>query len=242
MRSLRFVKQLDLKVGESTDLESLGRLLISLEYTRLEAVALKFEVEADYKQTLDYHDFPVYLPRTIRRMSLTSVALPLESIIKLDSWPNLIDMELNWCENVVSMLANFSSLKLVSFGFAVTQGPCNLEETESYAISSMLSRFQCLQHLRIAILWFGADSRLRYKAVGRMAKSIVCHSAHLKSLVYQENPIKDQPDKITNAITAAAKQCVNLEELAIWGVKPSAIVRVCKVRHLQPSTMLRVLD
>ena len=165
-------------------------------------------------------------------MSLNSVALPSESIIKLDSWPNLIGMELIWCENVAPMLANCSSPRLVSFVFTGFQGPWDLAETEAYAISSMLSRFQCLQHLKIVFSWAVADFRVRNKAVGRMAKYIVCHSAHLKCLVYQENPITSQPDKIANAITAAAKQCVNLEELAICEVKPSAIVRICKVRFI----------
>ena len=229
LRALKSVKQLSLKIGEATDSESLSQLLVSLEYTRLEAVDMQCDRDEDYTRVLDYHDFPIFLPRTIQRMSLTCVGLPLESTIELDYWPNLIHMEIRWCDNVAPALANYSWPKLVSFVYTGFQGMRRLEETDAYAINSMLSRFQCLQHLKIDFAWSAIDSRLRYKVVGRMAKAIVRHSARLKSLVYEETSIPDQPDKSTNVITAAAKQCVNLEELAIWGVKPPAMVRICKV-------------
>ena len=241
LRSLRSVKHLSLKIGETTNLGSLSRLLASLEYTRLEAVSLEFDLD-EHTRILDHQVFPVYLPQAIQSMSLTSVALPSESIIKLDSWPNLIDLRLIWCENVAPILANYASPRLVSFVFTGFKGSIDIEETEACAVSSMLSRFQCLQHLKIKFLWNVVDSRHRYKAVGRMAKSIVSHSAHLKSLVYRETSIREHPDKITAAITAAVKLCVNLEELAIWGVRPSAVVRICKVGFLQRCTLLGVSD
>ena len=232
LQSLKSVKQLSLRIGEVTDLVSCGRLVSSLQYTRLEKVSLELDDPWDIGgyRPLEYDLFSCFFPHTIRCMSLCKIALPSSKTVQLDSWPSLTDLTIDRCENVVPMLANYSAPKLTTFVFqGYNEEADDLEDMETYAISSMLKRFCSLQHLRIRLVWANPESEEIPTASARLAESIIYHSAQLKSLVYGIKPGIVMWPKTITPITAAVKRCANLEELALWWVKSSQVVSMCKV-------------
>ena len=97
----------------------------------------------------------------------------------------------------------------------------------TFAISSMLSWFHSLQHLRIFLIWDSIWSSDKIAANTQMAESIVGHSEQLKSLSFKENPESGLEKQ--DIITAAIKRCEKLEELALWCIWSSHIVEICKV-------------
>lgn len=232
LRSLKAVKQLSLRIGEATDLELCGRLVAELQYARLEKVYLELDdLWGDGMiRPLEYDLFSCYFPHTVRCMSLHTIALPLSKTVQLDSWPSLTDLTIEWCENVAPMLINYSAPKLTTLVFqGFNKEGDNLEDMETYAISSMLERCRPLQHLRIRLDWDNPDSNERPAASARMAESLLCHSTQLKSLVYRTEPgIVSGPETIA-PIVAAIKRCVNLEELAVWWIESSLLADMGKV-------------
>ena len=130
------------------------------------------------------------------------------------------------------MLIGFSSPKLTKFTFHGLNEETDVpEEMETYAISSMLNRFQSLEQLVIHLIWIGQWSTQGPKAAAKMGEAIVRHAGPLRMLAYREELYLnfrelERPDTMMNPI----KRCTNLEELALWIDSSLDIASICKVK------------
>ena len=134
------------------------------------------------------------------------------------------------------MLFKFSSPKLTSFVFDGANDETDIpEEMETYAISSMLTRFQSLQHLKIHLIWMCGWSVAGPKAAARMGEAIVSHAGQLKTLVYRDEPWPDSKElERLDTIMDPIMRCKKLEELALWTDSSLNVAGICKVSFYRP--------
>ena len=134
------------------------------------------------------------------------------------------------------MLRGCSSPKLTTFKFVGLNDEADIpEEMQTYAISSMLNRFQSLTHLAIELIWTGQWSPRGPIAAARKGEAIAHQAAQLKILAYRDErymSIKEleRPDTMMDSI----KSCTNLEELALWIGSSLDIAGICKVSFHEP--------
>ena len=115
------------------------------------------------------------------------------------------------------MLFDFSSPKLTTFTIVGPNDETDIsEEMGTYAIKSMLDRFQSLEHLWIHLIWMGQWSPRGPKTAAQMGEVIVRHAGQLKTLAYREElylELKEleRPDTMMHPIKCDTR----MEELAL---------------------------
>lgn len=115
------------------------------------------------------------------------------------------------------MLFGFSSPKLTVFKFVGHNQETDIpEEMETYAISSMLNRFQSLKHLLIELGWIGEWSSRGPKAAAQMDAAIARHAERVKTLAYRDHRYVHLRElERPNTMMDSLKRCTNLKELAL---------------------------
>ena len=107
---MRPLKQVFRLTRFGADPQECRQLLQCMSYSKLEKVSLTLEPNYDtvpgfYARYIEYDLFPLYMPYSIRDMTLRNVYFPFPETVQLDRWPFLRSLELTQCEVSLSLLS-----------------------------------------------------------------------------------------------------------------------------------------
>ena len=258
------VEELSLFIDLHTDLAQYGQWVAVLEYIQLQHVSLTLGRGWDdwsdepRPRTLPFDLVQQFLPRNIRSMTLSLMALPKSQILRLgesihqrhrynyvninirvDSWPCLTNLALLNCYNISDMLFDFKSPKLTSLTFKDEDYISSEPSRQRFeALVSMLSRFNTLETLIVdsSIHRYSTDT----DSMQFIAQGISFHSISLKSLTYFCTPflvaqhniiyasLSQEVNETYQSFANAVSSCGKLRELALKLWKGTELQK-CKV-------------